>query len=259
MLWAVRAAGQEADSYIFGTMHVKDQTAFTFFQTACHFIDQCQALALEFDLGSIDYEAQVRLMQQKPAQSLESLLTPGKLEKIRKFFFRALQIDIYPLRQLSPLLVSNLINERLLKEDHPVALDEKLWRYAQQKDKAILGIETYEEQLKILQKIAPEVQAQSILAMARRFRQHRKHLLHLTALYAAGNLPQLHRSSKRSLSGMRYQMLYRRNEIMAERIGSLIGNQTVFCAIGAGHLYGGKGVLRLLKQQGISVSPVPLR
>lgn len=256
MLWSVSTAEQQADSYLFGTMHVKDQRAYAFYDLACSYIDQCDALALEFDLSKMDQEAQARLMQQAPAQSLEALLPPQKLEKVRRFFIRALQIDIHPLRQLSPLLVSNLINEHLLQEDHPIALDEMLWRYARQQEKAILGIETYEEQLQVLRRISPQVQAQSILAMARHFKPHRRHLLRLAALYAEGNLPQLHRSSKKSLSGMRYQMLYRRNAVMAERIGSLIKAQPVFCAIGAGHLYGGKGVLRLLKQHGASVAPI---
>ncbi|MEQ8703537.1 MAG: TraB/GumN family protein [Phaeodactylibacter sp.] len=256
MLWSVRQAGPAAASYVFGTMHVKDHQAYTFYDSACTRINECEALALELDLGRIDQEAQARLMQQSPAQSLETLLTARKLEKVRRFFLRVLEVDIYPLRQLSPLLISNLINERLLQEDHPIALDEMLWRYAKQQEKRILGIETYEEQLQVLQQISPEVQAQSIVAMAQQFRQHRRHLLRLTALYAGGNLPQLHKASKRSLSGMRYQMLYRRNELMAERIGEMINGQSVFCAIGAGHLYGGKGVLRLLKQQGFTVAPV---
>lgn len=256
MLWSVQSPDLTAPSYLFGTMHVKDRRAYAFYEQACHYIDQCQALALEFDLGSMDAAAQAQLMQQAPEQSLEALLPPKKLEKVRRFFIRALNVDIFPLRHLSPLLVSNLINERLLEEDHPMALDEMLWQYARQADKTILGIETYEEQLKVLQQIPPEVQAQSIVAMARRFRQHRRHLLRLTALYAEGDLPQLHQSSKRSLSGMRYQMLYRRNAVMAERIGNMVTAQPVFCAVGAGHLYGGKGVLRLLKQQGFSVAPV---
>jgi uncharacterized protein YbaP (TraB family) len=238
-------------------MHVRDHRAYAFYEQACRHIDQCSALALELDLGSMDQETQARLMQQTPGQSLSDLLPEKKLGKIRKFFLRALNIDIHPLRHLSPLLVSNLINERLLQEDHPTALDEMLWQYARQEGKAVLGIETYEEQLKVLQQIPPEVQAQSVVAMARRFRQHRRHLLRLAALYAAGNLPQLHQSSKRSLSGMRYPMLYRRNAIMAERIGKMVTGQPVFYAVGAGHLYGGKGILRLLKKQGLSVTPVP--
>lgn len=256
MLWAVGPKSTAPRSYLFGTMHVRDQRAYAFYEQACHHIDRCTALALELDLGSMDQETQARLMQQTPGQSLSALLPEKKLEKVRKFFLRSLNIDIHPLRHLSPLLVSNLINDRLLQEDHPIALDEMLWQYARQEGKAVLGIETYEEQLKVLQQISPEIQAQSIVAMARRFRQHRQNLLRLAALYADGNLPKLHQSSKRNLSGMRYQMLYRRNAIMANRIGKLVEGQSVFCAIGAGHLYGGKGVLRLLRQQGLKITPV---
>ena len=256
MLWSVSGQGQAFPSYVFGTMHVKDERAFAFFELACERINNCQAVALELDLGSISPADQAALLGRSPDKSLEALLTPHKFRRIRRFFLRALRIDIHPLRHLSPLLVSNLINERLLDNDHPAALDEELWKYAIEHHKAIIGIETYQEQIQVLSNITPEVQAQSIVAMARRFEQHRKQLLYLAERYAAGDLPQLHQSSKRQLSGMRYLMLYRRNQIMAERIGEIIKVQPTFCAIGAGHLYGGKGVLRLLNQQGLTVRPV---
>jgi uncharacterized protein YbaP (TraB family) len=45
---------------------------------------------------------------------------------------------------------------------------------------------------------------------------------------------------------------------MANRIADLIQQQTAFCAIGAAHMAGAKGVLRLLKLKGLSINPVNL-
>jgi uncharacterized protein YbaP (TraB family) len=67
---------------------------------------------------------------------------------------------------------------------------------------------------------------------------------------------QLYKMVKKNSKGMRPLMLYRRNEVMAERIGALVQEQRVFAAIGAAHLGGGKGVLRLLKKQGLTLHPV---
>jgi len=55
---------------------------------------------------------------------------------------------------------------------------------------------------------------------------------------------------------MRKLMLYRRNTIMADRFSEKIYKKSIFCAIGAGHLGGKQGVLRLLKLNGLVVQPV---
>ncbi|MGB0863917.1 MAG: TraB/GumN family protein [Saprospiraceae bacterium] len=39
----------------------------------------------------------------------------------------------------------------------------------------------------------------------------------------------------------------------------MVQEQTLFCAIGAGHLSGKKGVLKLLKDKGYKVKPVKLK
>lgn len=256
LIWRLQAPGSTETSYLFGTMHVKDRRAFAFFDQACACIDECEALALELDLSSIEAGFSAALMRCPPGQSMGELLPERKLAKMRAFVLRSLKLDLQPLRHLSPFVVSNIINERLLSADMPVSLDEALWKYASQTDKAIIGIETYAEQLAVLDNIPLEAHLQSLLAMLRKLSRHRKHILHLAARYADGDLPGLHRSAKRGLSGTRQLMLYHRNAVMADRIAGLIRQQRVFCAIGAGHLSGGKGVIRLLKQQhGVIVRP----
>ena len=45
---------------------------------------------------------------------------------------------------------------------------------------------------------------------------------------------------------------------MAEKIASLANSGSVFCSIGAGHLSGQKGVLRLLRNKGYVLKPIML-
>jgi len=45
---------------------------------------------------------------------------------------------------------------------------------------------------------------------------------------------------------------------MTDRIIELAIKQPLFCAIGAGHLAGKSGILRLLKQQGLTIKPINL-
>ena len=61
---------------------------------------------------------------------------------------------------------------------------------------------------------------------------------------------------KKTAGSMRDALLYDRNIIMADRIEELGSQSSLFAAIGAGHLGGKKGVLRLLKQKGCEIIPV---
>jgi uncharacterized protein YbaP (TraB family) len=55
---------------------------------------------------------------------------------------------------------------------------------------------------------------------------------------------------------MRKLLLYERNTIMAERFAEIARQESLFCAVGAGHLSGKKGLLRLLKKEGFKVRPI---
>ena len=53
-------------------------------------------------------------------------------------------------------------------------------------------------------------------------------------------------------------MIYDRNEIMSARISDFAKRNSIFVAIGAGHLSGQKGVLRQLKKEGFLLKPVKI-
>ncbi|MCB0563352.1 MAG: TraB/GumN family protein [Phaeodactylibacter sp.] len=255
LLWEIRRDSSPGPSYIFGTMHVQDQRAFTFREQAYEKIAECDLMALEFDLGEAPVGMDPALVRLPDGMTLTQLIPEKKFQKIRRIFRKVAGLDLINLQHFSPMLVSNIINERILSQDMPVSLDEHLWKYAKNLGKPIVGIESYHEQLAILQQIPLEYQVQALVAMGQHISRHRRQLLRMTEIYQEGDIAKLYRSARRSASGLRQLLLYRRNRIMADRIAELAAEHRIFCAIGAGHLAGGKGVLRYLKQKGWRVRP----
>lgn len=258
LLWRIELEGAPGLSFLFGTMHVQDQQAFAFLDQACRKIDDCEALALEFDLSDIPSGKAAELAQLPDGKTLSQLLSPRKFHKLRKFLLRACGIDLLALNHLSPVVATNFIAAQLLSQDMPVALDEHLWQYAKKTDKPTIGIETYEEQLHILQTIPLQQQLQALLKLGRNLPAYRASIKRMAALYATGDVYRIYQAAKRSAGGSRKTLLYARNIIMTERILVHAGERPVFFAIGAGHLAGSKGVLRLLKHSGARVSPVSI-
>ncbi len=257
LLWRIEGDDLAAPSFLFGTMHVKDQRAFQHRPAVYERIVACSAFATEFDLGTVPLGIDPALLSLPPGESLDRLLGSRHYRKLRHILLKSLQLDIHFFRHQKPLLIANLIDERILSLDMPYALDEDLWRYAREREKRMLGIETYAEQLAILQRIPLDVQLAGLKAIGRNINSHRRQLLQMTRWYVAGDLRQIYRSARRGARGLRHLMLDDRNAVMARRMAAIARQQTCTFAIGAAHLAGYRGLLRLLKKEGFRLRPEP--
>lgn len=258
MLWKLTPPESGFVSYLFGTMHIRDQRAFSGLDVVYACIDECQVFALEIDLNEksgLDEDALLRL----PGHStLHDHLTPNAFIRLRKIFLKAFGIDIALLSRYSPLALTDILTAQVLSEDNLLFLDAHLWGYAETRGKKTIGIETAGEQSSLLERISMDVQVKMLREIGKNARSFKSLIHRMAEVYQRGDLKNLYRLSRRSAGTLRKQMLFDRNEIMANRLVELLPGQSVFCAIGAGHLWGGKGVLRLLKRRGIRADPVLL-
>lgn len=255
LLWKISGKTLPGTSYIFGTMHVGDERAFHFENKAKEKILECDAFALEFNLDSAETNLTGDAMSLPDGLTLESMIRPKKFEKISKRFIRMTGLDIRMFNRSIPMQITNLMAGKILSEDRMISLDETLFQFAKQEGKFLLGIETFEEQLEIMKKIPIDRQLQSMLKAFKSLKQFRKQVLKMTEWYEKSDIQQLYKSTKKSTGKERKLLLYDRNEIMANRIAKMMKEQSIFCAIGAAHLAGKKGVLRLIKKQGFTVKP----
>lgn len=256
MLWKIESPALPGTSYLFGTMHVRDSGVVAAAAPAFERIKLCKTFASEFDLRELAEGPVGTPLRMPPGLRLADLLGPKKYTKLRGLFLKFAQFDLQHVQHLPPMLIVNLIAERTLGNELPQSLDEQLWAYAQEEGLEMKGIETFEEQLAVMARIPLPMQVGMLLESVRNISRYRSHLGHLAELYKLGDATRLYQSVKKSLRGLRKPMLYRRNEIMAQRMLVLVKEQPTFVAIGAAHLPGGKGVVRLLKQAGLKLSPV---
>ncbi len=236
-------------------MHVQDRVAFGKFDLVKEKIKSCEVFALELHLDD-PTQARAGSMVFADGQTLKSLIPAKKYAKLRRILIKTVALDIDRFQHSSPFLLTGLIAAQSLRKDMPLSLDEHLWEFAKQEDKTMLGIETFEEQINVLNKIPLKDQAKMLLEIGRNPKRAKHHAKHMAALYQNGELLRLSKCVKKNASGLRKLMLYQRNEVMANRIFALASNSTLFAAVGAGHLGGGKGVIRLLKKKGLKLRHV---
>lgn len=238
-------------------MHVRDRRVFQNLDLVYEKIEACAAFATEFHLEEGAALMQPRDLLLPDGQHLSELITDKKYQKLRRIFLKSVELDLNQFQQYKPIIILNFITEKMLRSEAPHALDEHLWHYAKSRDKQLLGIETYAEQLQTLTKLSIDEQIQALLRSGRQISNFHRQLSQLTTVYTSGDIQRIFQYSKRQAGVWRKPLLYQRNATMAERMHRLAEQQTLFAAIGAGHLGGGKGVLRLLKHRQLNVKAVP--
>ncbi len=242
-------------SWLFGTMHVRDQVAFVHLEQALRALEACEAFAAEFNLDEApesSLHAQLLLPQ---GHSLATLLGPRKYAKVRQSLIKYAGLDPDLMPYYSPFAWLSLIDSAHFAQDHALALDEHLWCHAREAGKQMYGLETFAAQADIIQRLPLTLQCRALAAWARRPATHRRHLERLTQAYRLGDVHRLYQASKKSLGGLRRLLLYDRNRLMAARIHELAQQKTLLAAVGAAHLAGNKGLIRLLKSLGWRLSP----
>ncbi len=255
--WRLSGAHLNGISYLLGTMHVKPSRKERNWQELyTGYMDLCKVFATEFPLDKVDGALLSESSLLKNEQLLSNLLSTSQHHKLEKKLQKSLGLPLRSLLRMKPIMIVNLINERILADCNPISMDTSLWQVAEEKGKILKGIETFEEQLQLLERIPIKYQLKNLLSIVKDLGKYKRQLLHLAALYDAGDIQKLYKISKKGLGPIRKFMLKDRNEVMANRIIDLATEQSLFCAIGAGHLAGKNGVLRLLKQQGITVKPI---
>ena len=237
-------------------MHVKDDRVFGGIEFLAQCIEACDVFAAEINLNAPPLAP---IIFQLPfGQSLQDFIPPNRFHRLRRLFLRAFQLDLLQLQFLKPIALLGLLQQQFLNEDRPQALDLTLWTIAQQQGKRCIGLEENQSQEHLLTEMDMDVQLKMLYDMARNISHFRRHSKKLTARYEREEIRQLYQSTKKGLHQQKRQLLYQRNEIMANRIAAIAKKEYLFAGVGAAHLAGSKGVLRLLKHKGFKLSPISL-
>lgn len=256
VIWQLKHPDTPKPSYLLGTMHVKDKRAFQFVDKMQSLIEQSEAFAAEFDLDAANQHVLGDAMNLPEGQSLVQGLKARHYKRLKRIFEAQTGMPLETFNDSKPFLVLNILTESILSNHHAQALDMTLWNFAKANEKIMLGVETYEEQISIIHKIPLDYQFKSLVDSIKHFKPFRKLILKAAKDYEAADIKKLYKSSRKSLGAMRKILLYDRNEIMATRIGGIALEQSTCFAVGAAHLSGKKGLIRLLKKRGFDLRPI---
>lgn len=227
LLWEI-SKGEEKPSYVFGSLHSNDRRLFNLPDSVYFALDNSEMIVLETDVFSI-FEA----IDTRFGEPIMEFDNEGKSYTTSNHATMTAYGD---------------------EDGMPQFLDAYFQQYCYNSGKKFESLETVEFQLGLVEDL--DVDPTSVDAFYESYLTSKEDMIQL---YLKGNIYELNNFVESGLSlypDLYESLIVARNMNMTNRLDSLIQENTLFCAIGAGHLAGPTGVLNLLRSKGYSIRKV---
>lgn len=260
LLWEVHS-NKVFKGYIFGTMHVSVDIAFSDLSYLRSAIESCEVFAPEIPLHVAAQEEMGQHLYLPESISMQNLLSSRTYNKYQKILNKSFGLNLDSFDRIMPLFLLNFMTQIALKssmEDPSNTMDYQFWSYAESKEKKLASMESIEDHIATLDHIPLSYQLSALKATLSNVSKFRSKTKQLLELYKNEEIHKLYKLSKKSIGSIKDVLLYDRNSKMAQNFINLSSENSVFAAIGAAHLSGKKGLLHLLTTHGYKVKPVRL-
>ncbi len=256
LLWKIEGKDLKYSSYLYGTMHVKDNRAFNIGDSTYMAIRQCDVFALEVHLDSLMKAAFYKRQREGLEEGVDDYLSESEYKALKEKFKDMNGFDLEALDNQNPMLVESLMRpKRVSPDDQETFVDAYLFGIARNLEKEVIGLEEVEDQLRLLSHGTREEKRRSMLRLIRQDTSaYLKSLDRLIETYSTNNLDSIEKAL--GSFNLTDSILIQRNHVMQKSIKAHFKDRSVFAAIGAAHLLGKNGLIELFRQEGYTVRPV---
>jgi len=246
-------------SYVFGTIHLQDSALNCFGDEVWDAIESCDLVAGELDMTDPTLMMTMMTKAMMKDSTLEELLTKKELKELNEFMLNIMDQTSWAMFQnMKPFfLMGSVLGTLDTVPQYTLPMDMRLMNAGIK----TVGLETIDEQLAAIDNMSLSEQANMLMESIQNIDSMRTSFLEMKEYYLRQDIDGMVEFMSTMELDPQFSegMIEKRNYIMAERLTALLRLNTVFCAVGAGHLPGDEGLLQLLREQGFEVSPVPFR
>lgn len=260
LLWEVSGNGIKKPSYLFGTFHLLCKDDIHFSDTLKAALQSCDTVYMEMDMDDPSTMlGGLLFMNMKDNRTLKDLYTPEQYERLSDFFRDTLKTPLTMFQKMKPYFLVALFYPRFMNCKSPSGVEQELVNLSKQYKKEINGLETIQFQASVFDSIPYEWQAKELLKNVDSTQQMKQEFDQMVRLYKAQNLDSvaiLMNAGNFSEDKFGKILLTHRNEKWVKILDGLLKKESVFVAVGAGHLPGQTGLINLLREAGYTVTPV---
>jgi len=245
-------------SYLAGTMHSEDPRVTGLLGELAPLVEQADIVALEMVPDAVTMLAVGAATLLPRDQSLRRLIGDDRFDALMAAATqRGLPLEVVD--RLKPWAAAVMLGMPAAETGR--FLDMEIYLKALAGQQRTVGLETAAEQLAVFDAMTPAVQLVLLDEMVKNVRELPRQMEGLTAAYLSGDLDRIDGVAREQYGDMppavrRWfdeYLLDRRNARMLTRLSALLGEGTVFVAVGALHLGGESGLIAGLRRLGYRV------
>ncbi|WP_275098786.1 TraB/GumN family protein [Sedimenticola hydrogenitrophicus] len=257
LLFQVERDGEPV-GYLFGTMHSEDPRVLALPGPVERAFVESPRLLVEVNMDGASLLASVAAMLLDDGRELRDILDPALYRETVATAAR-LGLPEAALRYYKPWALAIMLS--LPPSETGLFLDLVLYRRALELNKEVAGLETIREQLDLFDSLSEEDQVLLLRDTLNNFEQLPTIFQVLLDRYLDRDLAGLVEINQQLLGGSAEPLVERfqaravdeRNRRMVERLEAPLARGGVFVAVGALHLPGEQGILRLLERRGYRI------
>lgn len=279
LLYKISGKDLTRPSYIVGTMHVVSSSFVPQIVGIDEALNTTDCVVGEIDFKealSQDFLTRVSEAMMLPeGKTIKDLLTSDEMKSLNKALLSVMGGDfdnpviMAQMGRMAPAALSNVLTVMTCMKRHADSFDSSdlidlyFQKVAQENNKATDGLETGDEQMRLLYGQPLEKQVRDLVCLCEHFDRAQQDLEDMIAAYKNQDLKRLGEvMDQQFLDGCsdgpqdRQQLVVDRNRRWVEKMPTIMSAQPSLFVVGAGHLAGDDSVLTMLRQQGYVVEAV---
>ncbi len=255
LLWEISGNGLQQPSYIYGTMHLMCPGDFAVSNKTRKVFAMAGKLVLEINM--FDPNELMVLQQKMMSDTPQSVrLSPERYAWLDSLLQKQAGVPLKPFDNFRLSVLAALMAQKAFGCDSTRSYEEEFKKMADSQQIPLAGLETMEEEADYFNKAFTD---DYVLQQLSFFDDMKKETVQSVQYYKAEDVEAMYKmmtTDKSMDEQSRYWLLEVRNANWVQRMPAIMQAGSTFFAVGAGHLAGDKGVIRLLRAGGYTVKPV---
>ena len=259
LLWKISGNGLKQPSYLYGTIHITCDA--TLDENTLNALEATQQLYLELDMDDKSMHMQmIKLMMMKDGVKLSTLLRPADFQIVDEFLKKNLKMSAKLFDSFKPFMISSMLFPKMLDCEHK-SVESELMKVTKEQNEEVFGLEKVEDQMKVFDEIPYQDQVDELLKTVKGdLEKDKKELDEMMTIYQnkdiEGMLKIMTDSDNKITSENQDILLNNRNKNWIPVMIKTMKDKPTFFGVGAGHLAGEEGVIKLLRKKGYKVEAV---
>lgn len=259
LLWEITGNDLQVASYLYGTIHLICQEDLELPETVLNALQKTEILALELDMSDPNFSMEFQKgMVMQDGSNLRKLLSREDYQLLTKFFNDSLDIDLQQVEVVKPFYMNSMLYPRIIG-CQPQPYELELVRFSALNSIPITGLGTIHQQKDLFSNFSYKKQALMLVEAIKNLKRTQRMYQKLLSYYKKQDVEGAHEWIKSNTSGLQdfeESFLKENNNEWIPKIEELLAEKSAFIAVGAGHLGGENGLIKLLKDRGYTVTPV---